>query len=233
MPALVRRAESDRGGTDDQGRASVALLRFLKSLFDLCVIVGVGTFDDAPAVSLESLADIFRECDFGGAFDADHIRIVEDDDVVELLVPGERGGFMCDAFHHAAVAGDDVDLVVKQSGAFEPAYSGGVFCGDSHADAGGESGSERSGRDFDARCVAEFRMSGGFASPLAELLDFIHGKSIAEKMKQTVNEHGTVSGGEHETVASEPVGIPGIVFHVVEPEVECEIRTAHGHAGVP
>ena len=76
-------------------------------------------------------------------------------------------------------------------------------------------------------------MSGGFASPLAELLEIFQSKSIAEKMKQTVNEHGTVSGGEHETVASEPVGIPGIVFHVVEPEVECEIRTAHGHAGVP
>ncbi|MPN11422.1 hypothetical protein SDC9_158723 [bioreactor metagenome] len=139
---------------------------------------------------------------------------------------------MRDAFHHAAVAGDDVDFAVKQSGAFQSADRRRVFGRDRHADAGSEPGSERAGGDFHARRMSEFRMAGGLASPLAELLEFFHREAVFEEMKEAVEEHGAVSGGKNETVASEPLGVLRVVFHVFEPQIERIVGAAHGHSGM-
>ncbi|OQA86503.1 MAG: hypothetical protein BWY31_01351 [Lentisphaerae bacterium ADurb.Bin242] len=229
---LGRGAEADGGAADDEGGTAVGDPGVREGLLDLRIVVGVGAADDAPLVRLETLADVFGEREAGGAFNADPVGIVERHDVVQLLVSGEGGGLVRDAFHHAAVAGDDVDFVVQQPGALQPADGRRVFGRDRHADAGGKAGSERTGGDFHARGMPEFRVAGGLASPLAELLEFLHRKTVFEEMKQTVKKHGAVSGGKNETVASEPLGVLRVVFHVFEPEVECIVGTAHGHSGV-
>ena len=63
---------------------------------------------------------------------------------------GQRGRFGGDAFHHAAVAADGVNIVVED---FEPGLvvtAGEPFLGDGHADARGDSLSERAGGGFNA-----------------------------------------------------------------------------------
>ena len=62
--------------------------------------------DDVPAVGLEALADVLAEGDVGVVLDRDLVGVVDDGEVGQLLVPGERAGLGGDALHEVAVGGD-------------------------------------------------------------------------------------------------------------------------------
>jgi len=232
LALLVRRAEADLGLADDQRRAAVGLLRFGQRRVAEREVVGVRQRDHPPAVGGEPRPDVFGEGEAGLPFDGDVVVIVEDDQLVELEVPGQRRRFGGDAFHHAAVAGDDVDLVVGQPGLVEPGLRREMTLGDRHADGGGEPGAERPGGDVDARGVAEFGMARRLALPLAEIHHFFDRKTVVEEVQQRIFQHRTVSGGEHETVAADPRRILRIVAHVLVPEGHGVIRAAQRHAGM-
>ena len=143
---------------------------------------------------------------------------------------GERGGLGGASLHHAAVAGDDEDAVVHQSGLLQPGFRGEVALGDRHADAGGEPAAERAGGDVHTGSVAVFRMPRGAAVPLAEVAELLHRKAVAEEVEQAVLQHRTVSSGKYEAVAAEPVRILRVVTHILVPQRESEIRTPQRHA---
>ena len=67
-----------------------------------------------PAVGLVAREDVLAERDGGVVLDRDVVVVVEQDQVAELLVAGERGRLAGHALLHAAVAGDDVDVVVER-----------------------------------------------------------------------------------------------------------------------
>ena len=68
-----------------------------------------------PAVRLVPRGDVFGERDVGVVLDGDLIRVVERDQIAELLMPGEGGGLARHALLQVAVAGDDVDEVVERA----------------------------------------------------------------------------------------------------------------------
>ena len=142
---------------------------------------------------------------------------------------GKRSGLVRDAFHHAAVAGDHINFPVEQPRLVKSGHGGEMFSGGSHADRGSEPRSERSGRDFDPFGMSIFRMTGSEAVPLAEALKIFHRQPVAEKMKQTVNQHGAVSGGEDKAIASEPVRVLRIVLEELIPEGKRDVSRAHRH----
>src|SRR5262249_7499877 len=78
-----------------------------------------------------------------------------------------------DALHHAAVAGQRVDVIVEhvEAGAIE--VLGLPRARDGHADAGRDAGAERTGRRLDARGPAVLRMARALAVELAEALDVV------------------------------------------------------------
>ena len=92
---------------------------------------------------------------------------------MQTEVTGERCGFRRDTFHHVAVAADGVGPVVDNlmTGLIE--MRGEPAFGDGHADGIGETLAERAGGGFDAGCVTVFRMTGRFAVPLPEILQFV------------------------------------------------------------
>ena len=229
---LRGRTEADHRAAVDKRRTAVGNLRGFDPLEDLFRIVGVFDFERAPAVGFKAFGDIFGEGDSGGAFDADAVVVIEKNEIVELEVSGKGSGLVRDAFHHAAVAGDDVDFAVQQPRFVESGHCGEVLGGRGHADSGSETGSERSGRNLYAFGVPVFRMSRSETFPLTEVLEIIHGQTVSEEMKQTVDEHRTVPGGKDEAVASEPVRVPGVVLEEFIPEGEGEIRRSHRHARV-
>ena len=96
------------------------------------------------------------------------LRVVDHDEVAELLVAGERGGLAGHALLQVAVAGDDVDEVVERARAgrgvrVEQAALEARRVGE--ADGGGEALAERAGGDLDAVGVAVLGVAGGLASP--------------------------------------------------------------------
>ncbi len=103
---------------------------------------------------------------------------------------------------------------------------------DRHADGVAEALTEGAGGHFDARCVAALGMAGRHAVPLAKALQFRERQRVAREVKQAVEQHGAVAGGEHEAVAIGPVRVRGIELHVLHPERVSHGRSAHGHTGV-
>ena len=103
--------------------------------------------------------------------------------------------------------------------------------GDRHADAVGNALAERPGGGLDARGQAVFRMAGSLAAELAEILDLIQRHCrLAEdfalgtdcldagQMKQGIEQHGSVSVGEHETVAVWPDRVFRVVAQKLLPQ---------------
>ncbi len=132
------------------------------------------------------------------------------------------------AFHQAAVTGDDpglvVDEIVTETG-IEVAF------GHGHANGGGQSLTERAGGAFDTGGVTVFRMAGGGGAPLAEVLDVFHRYRLeAGEVKQRVEQHRTVTGGEHETVAVGPVRLLRVVLQELGPQHGGDVGHAHRHA---
>ena len=68
---------------------------------------------DVPAVGLVAGQDVLVEGDRGVVFDGDVVVVPDDGDVAQLLGASEGGGLGGDAFLEAAVASDDVDVVVE------------------------------------------------------------------------------------------------------------------------
>ncbi len=124
---------------------------------------------------------------------------------------GERDRLLADPLHEAAVAGDDISAVVDDVGAIarrEQSFR------DGHADGRGEPLSERPRGRFDAWRMAVFRMARRPRIELAEALQFVPAHvRIAKQMQQRIEQHRTMSGGQHETVAVGPGRIGGIELH--------------------
>ena len=76
-------------------------------------VIGIGDMLDIPAITFETCADIFAECQAGVAFDGDVIVIVDPAKIGQLMMSGQRGSFARNSFHHVAVAADGVHVVIK------------------------------------------------------------------------------------------------------------------------
>ena len=90
--------------------------------------------------------------------------------------PASEDASLRDALLHAAVAGDDVDVVVERRlarrgvGVEQPALAAG---GHGHADAVGDALAERAGGDLDAGGVAVLGVARGERAPGAQRLEVV------------------------------------------------------------
>ena len=143
---------------------------------------------------------------------------------------GERRRLVADALHQAAVAGDDVGVVVDQL----VAEAGGqVALGQRHADRVGEALAQRPGRGLDAERVAVLGVAGGAGAQLAEALQLVQRHvRIAGEVEQRVEQHRAVAGRQHEAVAVGPVGMLRVELQEPRPQHGGDVGHAHGHAGM-
>ena len=229
---LVRSAVSDLGLADDEGRTAVGPDGFGQDGVNLHDVIGIVAAKNAPVVGGVAGGDVLGKREAGVAFDGDVVVVVEHDEIVEFEVTGEAGGLGSVAFHHAAVAADHEDAALRDVRLVKADSGRKLLGGDRHADRGTETAAQRTGRDVDALGVAEFRMARSQAAPLTEVLQFVHGEAVVEEMQEGIDQHGAVSGGQHETVASDPGRIGGIMAEIFRPEDHGEIGVAHRHAGV-
>jgi hypothetical protein len=226
LAGLGGRTLGDHGAAGDQ-RGPVGGARGAKRGVDRLGIVPVDR-RGVPAIGREPCELVVRDRERGRPVDRDAVVVEQDDQPVELEVPGERGRLVADALHQAAVAGDHVGAVVDQ-----PAAESGreVALGQRHADRVGDALAERAGRGLDAEGVAELGMPGSAGPELAEALQLLERHvGVAGEVEQRVEQHRAVAGREHEPVAVGPVGMLGGEFQVAGEQHGGDVGHAHGQA---
>src|SRR5438067_2628307 len=98
---------------NDERRPALRLLENFERVFDSANVIGIADAQNVPAVSEKARGYIFGERDVRVPFDADVIVVVDPAEIIEIEMTGERGSFRSNAFHHATVTGDSVDVVVE------------------------------------------------------------------------------------------------------------------------
>ncbi len=211
--ALLRAAVADLGLHDHERRLVGDAVRRLGCAPERVEVVPVGHGLHVPAVPVEDQGHVVRERHVRGARQADAVGVVEDDQLPQLEVAGERRRLVGDALHEVAVAGEHVRAVVHDlvPRPVEPCSE--VALGDRHAHAHREALAERAGRGLDARRVAVLRVAGGAAPPLPELLQIVERQVVAGEVQQAVEERRAVAGGKHEAVTVGPARVRRIVLH--------------------
>ncbi len=239
---FVRRAPADVAVDDDQGRAADLGLERVEGFAEQAGVVGVADPQHVPAVPLEATEDVVAEGQRGVAVDRDVVVVEDPAEVVQLQVPGERGGFVGNPLLQAAVAGDGVGVEVEQ---LRPVGGAEPLRGHRHPDRGADALAERPGGGLDAGGPAVLGVAGGARVELAEVFDLLQragrfvgdvvvGVDLADAGKEDhrVEEHRGVAGREHEAVAVRPDRVGRVVAQVVLPELVGDGRQRHRRPGV-
>ena len=232
---LLRRREADHRTQDDERRLVGDLSRGLQRFFDRLEVVRAIDVQDVPAVGLVACRDILGEGDVRVVLDGDVVRVVHHDEVAELLRTRKGGRLGGDALLHVTVGGDDIDEMVEgalalgslrvEQPALETSRHG-------HADCGGQSLSERTRGRFHTLCVVNLRVPRGEGAPFTKLLEVLDLEPIAGQVELNVLQKARVACGEHETIASGPVGVRRIDPHDALVQGVGERRETHRGAGV-
>ena len=179
---------------------------------------------DVPSVRLEAGGHVVAVGERGVAVDGDVVVVVHTDQVAQVLVASERRRLVADAFHEAAITGDDERVVVDDVGA-ELATQ--VPLGECHSDGIGEALAERTGGHLHAGGVADLGVARSGRAPLAELFDVVEREPVAGEEQQRVLQDRRVAVGQDEPVAVRPVRVGRIVPH--DPAVEHVGEGSEGH----
>ena len=171
---LVRRAPADVAVDDDQRRPALLGLELLEGGGEQRRCRWRRRPGRRSSRSPEAGGDVVVVGEVGFAVDRDVVVVVDPAEVVELEVAGERGGFVGDALHQAAVAGDRrrrrSRRARRRSGRRLP------LGGDRHPDRGGDPLAERAGGRLDAGGPAVLGVAGGARVELAEVFDVVRAR---------------------------------------------------------
>ena len=228
---LVGRTLADERAAADQGRL-VGLLGLGNGGVHGVNVVAVHGADHVPAVGFEALRGVVVEPVDDVAIDRDAVVVPQRDQLVQLERAGQRAGFVADAFHQAAVAQEDIGVMVDDVKARAIEFLTQQTFSQGHADGVGDALAERAGGGFHARGDAVFRVAGGLAVQLAEILQFRHRQVVAGEVQQRVDQHRAVAVGQHETVTIRPARVQRVVAQVAAPQCHGNIRHAHRRARV-
>jgi hypothetical protein len=118
----------------------------------------------------------------------------------------------------------------RMSGPVEPGREVGLR--DRHSDRGGKPLAEGARRHLRPGGMPALRMAGCFAPPLAEGLQVVEREVVSGEIKEGIEEHRGVPGGQNEAVPVGPERIGRIVPQISRPEGEGRGGRPHRHAGV-
>ena len=233
--SLGGRPFRDHGLRADQRRARLLPLRLAQRAVHCRDLMTVDVRDHLPAVGLEAAPDVvgvpLADVSLLG-IDRDAVVVVDRDQLAEPERAGERAGFVREALHHAAVAHENVGMVVDDVTAGPVEFRGEQFLGERHADRVRDALAERPGGGFDTGRAAVLRMPRCLRMQLAEAFQLRQRQVVAGQVQQRVEQHRAVAVREHEAVAVDPGGIGRVVPQVAVPQHFRDLRHAHRHAGM-
>ena len=204
---LVRAAASDDGPYRNNRGPCAFFSCQGECIFNGLQVISISHPLSVPAVGIKAGHGVFRKGDVRAALDSDVVVIVEVNELAEFEMAGEGGRFMGHTLHELAVADDCVGMVIDHL-VFRTIEMGGQKpLGNGHSHTIGKSLTKGAGSGLDPFCNVRFRVTGGEALPLAEILEFIERKIITSEMQQAVNEHRAVSGRENKPIPVRPIRI--------------------------
>ncbi|MDQ0687590.1 hypothetical protein QFZ56_006553 [Streptomyces achromogenes] len=239
VPGVRRGPGDDRAQRDDRRAAGLGPRRPQGRVERGDVDVAVPGRLDAlgvPAVGGVPPQHVLGERGGGVALDGDVVVVVDEDEVAELLVAGQRGGLGRDALLKVAVGDDAPDRVVE--GGLAPRGVGVeqtalVARGHRHAHGVGDTLAERPGRRLDAGGVPVLGVSGRLRAVRAEALQVRQLQLVAGEEELGVEGQRGVSRGQHEAVAPGPLRIGRIVPHHLLKDRVGDRGQTHGRSGMP
>ena len=217
---------------DELGLAALRLFRPVERLQERRHVVAVHRLD-VPSDRPEPEGRVLALRHIGHRVERDVVRVVEEDQVFELLVAGELDRLHPDPLLHAAVAREAYDMVVEDRMVRRVEARRRHLAGDRHPDRVSDALAKGARRGLDPRCVAELRVARGDAVQRAELRDLLHRDVEAEQMEPRVEEHAAVTGGQDEPVAVDPARALGIEGKGVPEEHRAYLGAAERQAEVP
>ena len=221
-------AEADHGAAGDQAGA-VGGLRPGDGGRDRFGIVAV---DPAciPTAGLETLYLVDGIRQRQRTVDGDAVVIEQHREPRQPQMARERDRLLADALHEVAVGGEHESAVVDDAVA---EFRREMAFGHRHADRVGEALPERPGGGLDAGHVAMLGVAGRDRAELAEAPDLVdRHRLVAEEMKQRIEHHRAMAGGQHEAVAVGPVRIGGVEFEEAREQHGGDVRGAHRQPGM-
>ena len=186
-----------------------------------------------PAVGREAGQDVLAEGHRGRAVELDVVVVVEDRQLAQPEVAGERGGLGRDALLEVAVGADDVRPVVDDGVPGPVELAGEPALGDGHPDAVRDALAERAGGRLDARGQAVLGVARRPRAPLPEVPEVVERDLVAGQVEERVEEHRGVAGRQDEAVAVGPVGAGRGMAQEAGPQGVGHRRHAHRGAGMP
>ena len=224
---LVGRAEPDHRLHRDQRRLARLSPGRRDGRVKRLAVVAVAPLD-VPAAGLEARGHILGEADRGRAVDGDVVVVIQHDQLAQAQMARKADGFLPDAFLQAAVAGEDIGVMIDQivtELCRQPPFR------QCHAHRRGQTLAQRAGRRLDPLGMAVFRVARRDGSPLAEVPDLLQRHVlIARQVQQGIEQHGRVAVRQHEAVAIRPVGVLGVELQVVAEQHRGRVGHAHGGA---
>lgn len=167
--ALVQGAETNGGlELDKGGLVSDGLGLLDGSLNGLEVVVTVLDGEDLPTVGLVSLGDILSKGDGSVTVNGDLVVVPDGDQVAELEVASERAGLARDTLHQAAIAEEDVGVVVDEVETGLVEDSSGVSLGNGQTNSVGDALTKRASGNLNTRGVMGLGVTG---SPAVDRLE--------------------------------------------------------------
>ena len=233
---LARRSLADHGLAADQRGLAVGprglRARGAQGGVDGGGVVPVHLGDHVPAIGFKALRRVVGEPALDVAVDADAVVVVQRDQLGQAQRAGQRAGLVADAFHQAAVAHEDVGVVVDHGVAVTVELGRQQLLGQRHAHRVGQALAERASGGLHAGRDADLGVARRLAVQLAEALQLVHGQVVAGQVQQRVQQHRAVAVGEHEAVAVGPSRVGGVVLQVPVPQYLGDLGHAHGRARV-
>ncbi len=166
-------APADVTVDDDERGPLVLLLERLEGAGEHLEVVRVADARDVPAIGDEARGDVLGERESRVPLDRDLVVVVDPAEVRELEMPGQRGGFAGDAFHHVAVAAERVDVVVEELVPRLVEVGGLPEARDRHPDRSRDAGAQRASSRLDPRGPPVLGMSRALRVELAEPLQVV------------------------------------------------------------
>ncbi len=225
----ARHTEPDQGATPDH-RGTVIPLRRLDRRRDSVVVVAIALLD-MPAGARKTLHVVFRDRLPDHPVVGHLVVVVEDDQLAQLQVAGERDHLVRHTLHQAAVPHQRVGVViddgVAELGVQHPLRH-------RHADGIGDPLAQRPRGDLDPVFGLVFGMAGGMRTQHPEVLDLLHGhRLVSGEVQERVEEHRAVAVGLDEPIAVRPARHQRIELQMPAEQGGGDIRAAGRRPRVP
>ena len=203
----------ERLGDDELRLAAARLLRALEGRENASISWPSTVWTSNPIAS-NRLAGVLALRLLGHRVERDGVRVVDEDQVVELLVARERERLHRDALLHAAVAREADDVVIEDGVLVGVEARLRHLGGDRHADRVADRPG-RAARSSSRRRSARASAPGGRASSMPSCRKRLISSSVhvgvAAEVQPGVEEHRAVPGRQHEAIAVQPPGMRRVV----------------------